>query len=130
MRNNGGSGIYTPLLWVIILLLIIIIVYFWYIGDGKNKESTEKPETKTETEPFESNKIEAALRLLNENKKLVVQALIDHGGEMLQKDISYELDITRVQTHRILQSLINREIVTTEYHYNTKEITLANWLIQ
>ena len=102
-------------------MLIIIIVYFWYIGDGKNKENTEKPETKTETELFESNKIEVALRLLNENEKLVVQSLIDHGGEMLQKDISYELDITRVQTHRILQSLINREIVTTEYHYNTKK---------
>ena len=88
-----------------------------------------KPEEPVE-ETIESGKIDVALRLLNDNERLIVQALIDHGGEMLQKDISYELELTRVQTHRTVQSLIEREIVTTTDHYNTKKITLAEWLIQ
>jgi DNA-binding transcriptional regulator LsrR (DeoR family) len=49
---------------------------------------------------------------------------------MLQKDISNELEMTRVQTHRAIQSLIERDIVTSEDHFNTKKITLADWLIQ
>ena len=124
-RDISGSNTTTTLLWVIIILLVVIIVYLWYTGSRKQ----EKPEKPVE-EPFETDKIDVALRLLNDNEKLIVQALIDHGGEMLQKDISYELELTRVQTHRTVQSLIEREIVTTTDHYNTKKVTLAEWLIQ
>jgi len=47
---------------------------------------------------------------------------------MLQKDISYNLEISRVKTHRTLVKLINRGIVTAEKQYNTNNITLADWL--
>ena len=124
--NGSGSNTTTTLLWVIIILLLVIIVYLWYSGSRKQLERPEKP---AEVEVIETEKIEVALKLLNENEKRIVQALIDHGGEMLQKDISYDLELTRVQTHRTVQSLIEREIVTTEDHYNTKKVTLAKWLL-
>jgi uncharacterized protein (DUF58 family) len=125
----GGTGTDTTLLWIIILLLVIIIAYLWYTS-SRRKYSQVKPSKSVDAEPIESDKIDVALRLLNENEKQVVQALIDHGGEMLQKDLTYELGLTRVQTHRAVQSLINRKIVTTEDHFNTKKVTLAEWLIK
>ena len=125
--DSSGSNATTTLLWVIIILLVVIIVYLWYSGNRKHVETVEET---FEEEIVETDKIEVALRLLNDNEKRIVQALIDNGGEMLQKDISYELELTRVQTHRTVQSLIEREIVTTEDHYNTKKVTLADWLIQ
>jgi uncharacterized membrane protein len=134
MGPHGDSSVSTStttLLWVIIILLVVIIVYLWYTGNRKHTETPEETvEDTPEAENIETDKITVALRLLNDNEKLIVQALIGHGGEMLQKDISYELELTRVQTHRTVQSLIEREIVTTEDHYNTKKVTLAKWLIQ
>jgi len=86
----SGSSTTTTLLWVIIILLVVIIVYLWYTGRRKQEKKPEEPVE----ELIESDKIEVALRLLNDNEKLIVQALIDHGGEMLQKDISYELELS------------------------------------
>ena len=124
MPHDTGAN--TALLWVIIILLAVIIVYLWYNGGRKISEKVVK---EVSAGSVENEKIDIALRLLNDNEKLVVQALIDHGGVMLQKDISYELELTRVQTHRTIQSLLDREIVTTQDHYNTKKVTLAKWLI-
>jgi uncharacterized membrane protein len=126
--NGSTSGTVSALLLVIIILLLVIIVYLWYNNRRKDRQRAE--EQAAEIEPIESDKIEVALRLLNDNEKIIVQALLDHGGEMLQKDISYELELTRVQTHRAVQSLMERGIVITEDHYNTKKVTLAQWLIQ
>ena len=47
---------------------------------------------------------------------------------MLQKNISYELKLNRVKTHRVLVGLIERGIVGAEKHFNKNMITLAEWL--
>ena len=125
-HRNGVGNNNSNLLWIIIGLLLIIIIYLWY-------SMSRKPQlTKTELnrDPVESDKIKIALRRLNDNEKQVVEALLSHKGEMLQKDISFELGLTRVQTHRAVQNLVERKIVTTIDHHNTKKITVAQWLIQ
>ncbi len=122
MGPGGGGGQSSVLLWVIIMLLIIIIVYLWY-NNRKTEPSIKAPVTK------DMDKIDVVLKLLNSSEKIVIEALIDKGGEMLQKDIHYELDLSRVQAHRTVQSLTQRELVTVEDHFNTKKIVLADWLI-
>lgn len=72
--------------------------------------------------------IDVALRLLNPDERMVVEAVVRAGGTMLQKDISYELGFSRVKTHRTLVRLIERGVVTTEKEYNTNRIELADWL--
>jgi hypothetical protein len=52
-----------------------------------------------------------------------------HDGEMLQKDIHYELDLTRVQSHRVVQGLVQKNIVAVTDHYNTKKIALVDWFL-
>lgn len=133
MMPYNGTGENTTLLWIIIILLLVIIVYLWFMGVRKNPQILSVQESEvnaSKPETIETEKIDVALRLLNDNEKQIVQALIEHGGTMLQKDISNELEMTRVQTHRTIQSLIERDIVTSEDHFNTKKITLADWLIQ
>ena len=132
MMPHGDTSGNTALLWIIIILLVIIIVYLWFTGNRRQPiKATSVQETPaTQTRDIETDKIQVALRLLNDHEKQIVQVLIDHGGEMLQKDISNELNLTRVQTHRAIQSLIERDIVSAEDHFNTKKITLRDWLTQ
>jgi uncharacterized membrane protein len=134
---------------LLIAIVVIIFLLYRYVlpkhVEGKIAETQEpsiaqksadqdltddKSETKQEnaSEQHES-RIEVALRLLAADERKVVQALIDAQGTMLQKDISWNTGLSRVKTHRILEKLIQRSIVTSEKYYNTKKVTLAEWLI-
>jgi uncharacterized membrane protein len=128
-HNNGGTlDTISILLGVIIVLLFVVILYQWYNQNKEQKYIHKDIKTQFEPKQMEIDKIEVALKLLNENEKLIVQALIEKGGEILQKDISSEMGLSRVQTHRSVQSLINRDIVTVENYFNTNKISLSEWL--
>jgi len=58
------------------------------------------------------------------------ELVMNEGGTMLQRDIARKTGFTRVKTHRILSRLSTRGIVTAKKHYNTYEITLADWLLK
>ena len=122
MGTRGSTG--NILLWVVIGLLVIIIVYLWY---SNRKNQSDSPAM---VDSVDVDKVEVAMRILTPNEKVVVEALIDRGGEILQKDIHYELDLTRVQAHRVVQALAQRELVSVEDHYNTKKIIIADWLLR
>jgi len=47
---------------------------------------------------------------------------------MLQKDISYPLEFSRVKTHRTLVKLMKRGVVSAEKYYKTNRIELVDWL--
>ena len=118
----------NTLLWVIIGLLTLIIAYLWYIG--RDRVLTEPIPGESVHYAAGMDKIEVAMKLLSPNERIVVEALVNNGGEMFQKDIHYDLNLSRVQAHRIVQGLTQREIVTVEDHYNTKKISLADWLMR
>ena len=117
----------STLLWVIIGLLTVIIGYLWYSGRGQALAGLVPDEPVHHV--VETDKIDVAMKLLSPNERMVVEALIGNDGEMLQKDLHYDLDLSRVQAHRIVQSLTQRDIVTVEDHYNTKKVRLAKWLM-
>jgi uncharacterized membrane protein len=128
MMPMGPTGSQNSLLlWVIIGLLIVIIAYLWF--NGRNRGLAGLIPDEPVHYPMETDKIDVAMKLLSPNERLVVEALLGNGGEMLQKDIHYDLDLSRVQAHRIVQALIQRDIVTVEDHYNTKKVRLADWLM-
>jgi uncharacterized membrane protein len=72
--------------------------------------------------------LDVAMRLLEPDERRVVEALVKAGGSMLQKDITYELSISRVKTHRTMVKLLRRGVVTAEKYYNTNRIQIADWL--
>jgi len=83
-----------------------------------------------EAEAVDKARVEAALQVLGEDERKVIQQMIDHGGMMLQREISWETGFSRVKTHRVLLRLLRRNLVSAEKYYNTNRITLADWLIK
>jgi len=129
---NGGGGFQA--LFVVVILLLLAVIVLLFLRQRPTQPEKREPEAEAEVkadEPSEAgseDKLEVALRLLDENERRVVEALVTKGGSMLQKDISYDLGFSRVKTHRVLQSLVKRGLVTTEEHYNTNRVTLVDWL--
>lgn len=126
---NGGALGQALLVVIILLLLVVIILLFYRRPKPSPPMMQEAAEVKeAESEPGSEDKLEVALRLLDENERRVVEAIVAEGGSMLQKDISHDLGFSRVKTHRVVQSLTKRGLVTTEEHYNTVKVTLVDWL--
>ncbi|MCW4048839.1 MAG: hypothetical protein NWE89_03795 [Candidatus Bathyarchaeota archaeon] len=117
-------------LYLVIIVILLAVIIVLYLRQTRVKPQSIKQEVEKAREEADhvDGPLEVAMRLLDENEKLVVETLVAEGGTMLQKDISYKLDFTRVKTHRTIQSLEKRDIVTTVDHFNTKQVTLADWL--
>lgn len=128
---NWEWSVTNVLLVLLIILLVIIILYLVFFPRLESVKSSASIQTKVEEISEEENKsLEVALKLMEPDERRVVETLIKAGGSMLQKDISYELKISRVKTHRILVKLINRGIVIAEKKFNTNNIKLAEWLFK
>ncbi len=119
---------------VAVLLVVIIVILLFPRLRGVRSSKPIEPEVKKIGEKEVAEKkaaekpLDVTLRLLSEDERRVVELLAKSGGQMLQKDISYELKLNRVKTHRVLVGLIERGVVTAEKHFNTNMITLADWL--
>jgi len=130
----GGSTALFGLIFIIFALLLVIafVVLFPRLENVKTKKPIEsevdKMEETVKPEEGKGSPLDVTLRLLNEDEGRIVRALVGAGGSMLQKDISYDLGLSRVKTHRVLVGLIERGVVHAEKHYNTNRITLAEWL--
>jgi len=135
-----GNSVYGNQLYVflalILLIVVIVSIYILWINrrhDPKLVEYSEDSSKPDDSDNFDNNgyedKLEVTMRLLNDNEKDVVEAIVAKGGCMLQKDITYDLGYSRVKTHRVLQGLAKRDIVTLEEYHNTNKVTLADWLI-
>jgi len=150
---GGGFGMFQSWFWVLLLIPVlvgIVLLYRLFLPDLKRVNMTEKLEElveRTVKESIEKNidvkgtsveskvvttqeaSIEIALRLLESDEKQVVKVLVEAGGSMLQKEISWKTGFSRVKTHRILVRLLRRGVVTSEKYYNTNKITLSKWLL-
>jgi uncharacterized membrane protein len=131
----------------------IIIIYRLFLPDLKKVKVTENLEEETKKrqvdtkndktanvdEPLDKEEVvdtekkkslEVALKLLENDERKVVKALVEAGGSMLQKNISKETNMSMVKTHRVLTRLIGRNVVSTEKYYNTNKITPSSWLLE
>jgi uncharacterized membrane protein len=80
-------------------------------------------------EALRKARADAAIQVLTEDEKKIVEALIAVGGTMLQKEISWKTGYSRVKTHRVLVRLIGRGVVSAEKYYNTNRIVLSDFLL-
>ncbi|MCX6654934.1 MAG: hypothetical protein NTY03_07405 [Candidatus Bathyarchaeota archaeon] len=140
--NRGFANIQAliPIAVVIAILLVtlIVILLFPRLRSVKASKPLEPEVHRIEEKKAVEKNVEAkatespldvTIRLLHDDERRVVEALAKAGGSMLQKDISYDLKLSRVKTHRVLVDLIERGVVKAEKHYNTNMITLSAWLM-
>jgi uncharacterized membrane protein len=150
---NGSTSLLQY--WIIIPMIIIGIVIILYLyrswfprlgavrptSNLKDQVSqhteaivsdlpaTDNREVIGESLPTEEpSSIDVVLRLLETDERRVVDALLEAGGSLLQKDISWKTGFSRVKTHRVLVRLLRRDVVTSEKYYNTNRITLSDWI--
>ncbi|BBE42020.1 helix-turn-helix transcriptional regulator [Conexivisphaera calida] len=69
--------------------------------------------------------VEGLMKFLLPDERRIVQILVEHGGEYLQKSISREAGFTRLRTHRAIARLAQRGIVSVERSGNTNLVRLA-----
>lgn len=127
------------LLLIVVVGFAAILVFFPSLERVKPDQSL-RPEVERQDEgrtPEETQDervrnggqaLDVVLRLLEPDERRVVEAIVAAGGDMLQKDISYELGFSRVKTHRVIVKLLRRGVVTAEKHYNTNRVELADWI--
>ena len=153
---NGGFAMFQSWFWILLLIPILIVIFFLYrlfLPKLNKVQVTEKLEETVETKTVEESivkdiegedmdiesdsslrskeaPIEVALRLLESDERKVIEAIIESGGSLLQKEISWKTSFSRVKTHRVLVRLIRRGVVTSEKYYNTNKISLSEWLNQ
>jgi uncharacterized membrane protein len=72
--------------------------------------------------------INLVVKTLSIDERKVVEVLAAHEGKYLQKYIRSETRFSRLQIHRIVARLAEREIVSLEKTGNTNTVLLANWL--
>ena len=128
------SGEVPKFFWLILFVVPLIVAaaalgYNLVFSELSEDKLKEKPSSVPTVEEGESA-LDAVLRVLNEDEKKVIETLVAEGGTMLQKNIRWKTDLSRVKTHRILLRLAKRGIVSAEKYYNTNRVTLADWLLK
>ncbi|MEM0482091.1 MAG: hypothetical protein QXM16_04285 [Nitrososphaerota archaeon] len=72
----------------------------------------------------QQNRVSIDVMGLNDRESMVVKYLIGRGGVAEQREIAKGLGLTRLQTHRIIASLRNRNIVDVERYGRTNVVRL------
>lgn len=80
-----------------------------------------------EIRPREAAGEGSILNFLLPDERAVVEALIRHGGAMLQKEIVKETGLSRVKAHRVIARLAERGLVGVERAGNTNIVRLRIW---
>jgi len=154
---NQTDPLLTYFLIIIILILVILVAVILYRYFSPNltrvkpsqslqqqtEQQAEKPlsESKNlvpeitttnennDNEALQKARVEAAIQVLTEDEKRIVEVLLAAAGTMLQKEISWKTGYSRVKTHRVLVRLIRRGVVSAEKYYNTNKISFSVFLL-
>jgi len=86
-----------------------------------------KPKEAMSTVPSEDN-TEAVLKTLKPDERRVLDVLRAHDGKYLQKRIVKETGMSRLQVHRVVARLVERNVVEVRAVGNTNEVSLAQWI--
>lgn len=135
MNGMMGMGVhmfnmFIPF-WLFLFFFIIILAGLVYMVSQKSYREAETPAPKYYSQPTTESKLEPDIfKVLRPDEKMVVDLLIKNGGRMLQKDLRWELGMNRVQIHRIIERLEERNIVSKKPVGNTNEIVLADWIVE
>jgi len=121
---GGGTSRYAwaPIVVVPVSFSIGLMAYLALFPEIK-QERTAKTVLQAEQQT-----LDAVKRVLKDDERKIVELIMSSGGRLLQRDIARQSGFSRVKTHRILYRLSTRGIVVAEKHYNTYQITLADWL--
>ncbi len=103
-------------------ILIGTSIYWYYFPEfnGIKNNELKKPSSPVQIIKYISTKEEAD----------VIDAIINNNNRAYQFEIARYTGMSRMKVHRIVQRLIDRNIVIKEKVGKNSRITLADWIIQ
>jgi uncharacterized membrane protein len=84
-----------------------------------------KPGTPPELRPGPTEDDYLVLRLLSGDERTMFRAVVDNGGEALQKDLIVRLKWSDAKVSRVIDRLIEKGVVTKERHGSTNRIRVS-----
>jgi uncharacterized membrane protein len=119
-RITGWLIIIVPL--VVALGVVAYTVAFPEIKKGATSQTGEQQDGNKQA-------LNAVLKVLNEDERKVVEVVANsEKGMLLQNEIRWKTNLSRVKTHRVIARLSSRGIIQVEKHANTNKVTLAKWI--
>lgn len=91
-------------------------------------EVLSEEEQKINSDEGFSASFKAVLKVLREDEKKVCEALWKEGGTVLQKDVRWMTELSKVKTYRVGKSLASRGIITISKEGRLNRLSLAPWL--
>ncbi len=138
--NGRGHGSHSGMMqdtsdvWLLVFvvpLVVALAVIVYMVAFPKVKQAktvTETPETVSQAPPTPQT-LDAVLKVLNEDERKVVETLASaKEGSMLQKEIRWKTNLSRVKVHRVVARLAERGIVQVKKQDNTNKVTLSYWI--
>jgi uncharacterized membrane protein len=90
----------------------------------KTAATPEPQETPSPDEAAEKNYL--ILRLLTGDERIMFKAVMDSGGEALQKDLILRTKMSKPKVSRVLDKLAQKGVVTKERHGATNKIRIRH----
>ena len=106
----NSLSLWLPLTFGIALLLGALVYYF--LTPQKSMEASQA--STLEIEKLRQAAVEskqAFLKLLNPDERKVVEKILDGNGKALQAEVSRLPGMTKVKSHRVLQKLMDRNVI-------------------
>lgn len=137
-QGQGKPIIPAYILTISILVFIVGLIPLFYYILHRSVENKFEQNLKTLSKEIEDEKkdnptseelINCAnliLKFLSYNEKKVVNKLIEQKGTALQSEISRMESLGKVKTHRAVQDLEKKGIITIERYGNTNRINFTN----
>ncbi len=134
MQTGSSYWVFYGIALIVLIALVIIgfagLAYFVIFPEIKKANHSELHKSSLKTSASSESAYSSVLKTLSEDERKVLDVLEKHQGKYLQKYIRSETGLSRLQTHRILARLAERDIVVLEKTGNTNEVHLSNWLKQ
>jgi uncharacterized membrane protein len=126
----GDSSVVWLLVFVVPLVVALaIIVYMVAFPKIKQAKTVSETAETVSQAPQSKQTLDAVLKVLNEDERKVVETLASaKEGRLLQKEIRWKTNLSRVKVHRVVARLAERGIVQVEKQDNTNKVTLSEWI--
>ncbi len=125
----------TSVVWLLVFvvpLIAALAVFVYMIAFPPIKQAKAPIEASQKVPmppPQNKQTLDAVLKVLNMDERKVVETLSStKEGSMLQKEIRWKTNLSRVKVHRVVARLSERGIVQVEKQDNTNKVTLADWI--
>lgn len=114
-QHEAYSKFLTALVPVFVVVGIIIgaLVFFFMSSRLENKEKNLAKVT------------DVLIQFLARDEKLVVQKLLENDGKILQAELSRVEGLGKLKVHRIVQRLVDRQVVEVEKYGKTNIVKLS-----